>query len=109
MIPRYPMPTSGVGPNVPGRSTTWITADAPGGVPATRLRLQRRVLDDRLGAEGRTTAQESRAFQAAAERLGVVVDAYGADHLHKRLQFGRGEVLDQALRAGSTTLSRLVY
>ena len=28
MIPRYPMPTSGVGPSVPGRSTTWITASA---------------------------------------------------------------------------------
>src|SRR5579863_7363842 len=28
MIPRYPAPTSGSGPSVPGRSTTWITASA---------------------------------------------------------------------------------
>ena len=28
MIPKYPMPTSGVGPSVAGRSTTWITASA---------------------------------------------------------------------------------
>src|SRR5689334_2937919 len=28
MIPRYPRPTSGSGPSVPGRSTTWITASA---------------------------------------------------------------------------------
>ena len=28
MMPRYPIPTSGSGPRVPGRSTTWITASA---------------------------------------------------------------------------------
>src|SRR5579859_3818603 len=54
------------------------------------------VLDDVLGAERRARTQESRGLQAAAERLGVVLHAYGADHLHERPQFGGGEVLDQA-------------
>ena len=37
MIPRYPRPTSGVGPSVPGRSTTWITASpASASAPTAR-------------------------------------------------------------------------
>jgi hypothetical protein len=45
------------------------------------------------GAPG---AQESGVLQAAAECLGVVLDAYVAGHLQERLQFGGGEVLDEA-------------
>ena len=37
--------------------------------------------DDRLGAERRAGAQESGVFQAPAERLAVVLDAYVAGHL----------------------------
>ncbi len=53
------------------------------------------VVDDRLGAERRARAQEPGVLQTGAERLGVVLDADGAGHLHERLQFGGGEVPDQ--------------
>jgi hypothetical protein len=36
-----------------------------------------------------------RCFQVAAERLGVTLDAYGAGHLHERLQFAAAEVPDE--------------
>src|ERR1700722_4047135 len=53
------------------------------------------VLDDLLGAERRARAQESGVLQAAAEGLGVVLDAYAAGHLDEWLQFGRAEMPDE--------------
>jgi hypothetical protein len=49
-----------------------------------------------MGADRRGGAQESGVLQAGAECLGVVLDADGAGHRQQRLQFGGGEVADQA-------------